>query len=502
MEEEDCRDPPETFDDEWEHFDDPTCRGHAEEGEAATDCRDDNQEDGRVTTNDGDVFVDPLANECFDDVTEIRDLPPRGHLVATSTLRFPSKEPISTSCSNKDIADGNLWSSPTTQRGGTIGSEASNNIPQWIDHHNAHDHDEEDDEHNQSFGKGSSTIMDSYSYTYSDSSASGKENAHSHNAGGGMDEADDLEQRRMDIAGELIQTLSTANDDGDDASYLKLIAVLGILSSMSEDGALEEEEEDEAGVEEQATDAKVSGAGGSGRTATAKGDESYSNQVEAAVASAATIAAEIEATMPPETTTSKEKEADKETSVEAPRLKELLGLAPDFDYASVVANLLESKEIRGGIDKVAQDIAIVLETFDISINIENLHKENAGAGGRIKPAPLQTTNATKEEEREEEGVDGSISHQEMHLGPFIRTKSLSPISGGKESNEDCALVSSSSRSASINSFFCGLVDGRGGGGKMQKKVVNNDSIKNAVEDVPCLKASRFKGGALLELSSS
>ena len=73
---EDCRDPPETFDDDREHFD-----VIIEEGEAATtECRDDDGHEelngGRVIIDGSEVFVDPLANECFVDVTETRDLPP------------------------------------------------------------------------------------------------------------------------------------------------------------------------------------------------------------------------------------------------------------------------------------------------------------------------------------------------------------------------------------------------------------------------------------------
>ena len=107
---EDCRDPPETFDDEREHFD-VICRVNTEEGEAATtECRDDDGYEevngGRVIIDGGDVFVDPLANECFVDVTETRDLPP--------------PEPKQQNASSIDIPDGNPWPSPTTHIGGTL----------------------------------------------------------------------------------------------------------------------------------------------------------------------------------------------------------------------------------------------------------------------------------------------------------------------------------------------------------------------------------------------
>ena len=168
----------------------------------------------------------------------------------------------------------------------------------------------------------------------------------------------------------------------------------------------------------------------------------------------------------------------------------------------VVSNFMESKEVKGSINKFAQDITTILESFDISINIENSikHSEsNAGAGGsnrKTKPTPLQSTNVANEEESVAAG--DSTNHQQAVLRPFIRTKSLSPMSGGgKDSNEndDNACVSSSARSTSNNSFFGGSDDQ---GSKMHK----NGSIKNAtnaVEDVPCLKPSRFKGGAFLQL---
>ena len=526
---EDCRDPPDTFDDEREHFD-VICQVSTEGGEAATaECRDDDGHEevdgGRVIIDDGDVFVDPLANECFVDVTETRDLPP--------------PEPKQQNTSSIDIP--NPGPSSNTHIGQSFGSflyrtEASNNIPlspmdqQMRGHHHNNADNDDDDEQYQSFGKASSAGMDSYSYTYSDSSVSEKDNAY----------ADDIVQRRMDVAGEVIRTLSTA-DDGDDVSQLKLIAVLGILSSMSEDGALkEEEDDDELKYGDQATDANSSLIGAEGSTTAAEniinGDDScYSAQVEKAIASRKTITCTAEneaATMPPVATTNNMEEANTQTSAEF-QLKELLGLAPDIDYASVVAgwdesvrsqlkdvteklspvvsNFMESKEVKGSMEKFAQDITTVLETFDISINIENLTKRrgsNGGAGAatttttsssssrRTKPTPLQTTNTMNEEE---ETVSGSTStsHQQAGLRPFIRTKSLSPMSGGgkdssNENNDVDAYVSSSTRSTSNNSFFGGPDDQDG---KMQKK----GSIKtaNTVEDVPCLKPSRFKGGGAL-----
>ena len=531
---EDCRDPPETCDDEREHFD-VICRVNTEEGEAATtECRDDDGYEevngGRVIIDGGDVFVDPLANECFVDVTETRDLPP--------------PEPKQQNASSIDIPDGNPWPSPSTHIGGTFGSflyrtEASNNIPlspmdqQIRDQHrtNADDDDddeEENDEHYQSFGKTSSAGMDSYSYTYSDSSVSEKDDAHAH--------ADHVAQRRMDIAGEVIRTLSTADDGADvSTSQLKLIAVLGILSSMSEDGALKEEKEgDEFQIGDQASDANsaIIGAEGSAAAPAAaakiiNGFDSYSTQVEKAIASRTTITADKEAaTTPPMPTASNQEEASKQTFVES-QLRELRGLAPNIDYASMVAgwdesvrsqlkdvtekvspvlsNFMESKEVKGSIDKFAHDITTVLETLDISINIENLTKQGdndeassatASSSRRTKPAPLQTKNTMNEEE----SVSGSTntSQQQAGLRPFIRTKSLSPISGGgKDSNEnddDNAYVSSSARSTNNNSFFGGS-DDQDGSGRMQKK----GPIKNAntVEDVPCLKPSRFKGGGVL-----
>ena len=517
---EDSRDPPETFDDEREHFD-VICQVSTEEGETTkADCRDDggHENDGRLIIDDGDVFVDPLANERFVDVTETRDLPP--------------PEPKQQNTSSIDFPNENPWPSLTTRIGGSFGSflhrtEASNNIPlspmdQQVRDHHHNNADDDDDEQYQSFGKASSAGMDSYSYTYSDSSVSEKDNAY----------ADHIAQRRMDIAGEVIRTLSTTDDGGDDISQLKLIAVLGILSSMSEDGALkEEEDDDELKFGDQATDANSffnEAEGPTTRNAAniINGDDSYSTQVEKAIASRTTITTEKEAaTMPPMATTSNKEEAKNQTSVEF-KLKELLGLAPDIDYASVVAgwdesvrsqlkdvtekvspvisNFMESKEVKGSIDKVAQDITTVLETLDISVNIENLTKlrdSNDGAGvttRRTKPTPLQTTNTTNEEEVVS-GSTSTASHQQAGLRPFIRTKSLSPMSGGgkdssNENNNDTsnAYVSSSTRSTSNNSFFGGSDDQDG---KMQK----NGSIKNAntVEDVPCLKPSRFKGGGAL-----
>lgn len=230
----DCRDPPEAVDEEREHFD-AICRVSTEERDKFSDCRDD--------ILHGDVFLDPLSN---DDVAEIRDPPPRTRTRPLQVATLPTKESIG---GDKQVG-ANRWPSPATHRGENFGSflhrtEASVCIPlspmdQRVDH-NATD-DEEEDQHYQPFGKGSSAAMDSYSYTYSDSSVSDKENAHEE---GLQQRDDDIVQRRMDIAVEVGRTLSSADEDGENLSQLKLIAVLDILSSMSvdDDGTLKQEKE-------------------------------------------------------------------------------------------------------------------------------------------------------------------------------------------------------------------------------------------------------------------
>ena len=534
----DSRDPPETVDEEREHFDDicrVTCS--TEERDEFVDCRDDilhgHEDDGRrVINSNGDVFLDPLSN---DDLTEIRDPPPRT-CTRTRPLQvatLPTKESIG---GDKHVS-ANRWPSPATHRGESFGSflhrtEASVCIPlspmdQRVDH-NATD-EEEEDQHCQPFGKGSSAVMDSYSYTYSDSSVSDKENAHERNREEGLQQKDDdLVQRRTDIAVEVGQTLSSADEDGENLSQLKLIAVLDILSSMSvdDDGTLKQGKE--VAKAKQLVDSPNAKENEDSVT-NLDGDYGYSAQVEEAVKLSTSKAASVP--MPPLATPValvEEKEAVHETSVES-QLKELLGLAPDIDYASVVAGwdesvrsqlsdvsekispaistFMESKEVKlkGSIKKVSKELAMVLETFDISINIDNLKNHNdidGGAGGRKsrKPAPLQTA-GTGNEGKEGVGSTCTSGHQQAGIRPFIRTKSLSPISKGEdlhENNEDAYVQSST---ASNNTSFFGASEQQ-----MQKNSTNNGEIKctvvDAVEDVPCLKPSRFKGGGGALLHSS
>ena len=167
-----------------------------------------------------------------------------------------------------------------------------------------------------------------------------------------------------------------------------------------------------------------------------------------------------------------------------------------------MSNFMESKEVKGSIKKVSQDIATVLETFDISINIDNLKNHNdidRGGGGRKsrKPASLQTA-STENVGEEEVGSTCTSGHQQADIRPFIRTKSLSPISKGEdlhENNEDAYVQSST---ASNNTSFFGASEQQ-----MQKNSTNNGEIKcTVVEDVPCLKPSRFKGGGALLHSSA
>lgn len=530
----DCRDPPEAVDEEHEHFD-AICRVSTEERDEFSDCRDDilhgHEDDGRrVITSNGDVFLDPLSS---DDVAEIRDPPPRTRTRPLQVATLPTKESIG---GDKHVG-ANRWPSPATHRGENFGSflhrtEASVCIPlspmdQRVDH-NATD-DEEEDQHYQPFGKDSSAAMDSCSYTYSDSSVSDKENAHERNREEGLQQKDDdLVQRRMDIAVEVGRTLSSADEDGENLSQLKLIAVLDILSSMSvdDDGTLKQGKE-VAKVKQLVDSPNAKEYEDSVTNLDGDNEYSYSAQVEEAVKLSMAEAAPVP--MSPvathvHVTLVEGKEAVHETSVES-QLKELLGLAPDIDYASVVAgwdesarsqlsdvtekispaisNFMESKEVKGSIKKISHDIVTVLETFDISINIDNLKNHNdigGGGGGRKsrKSAPLQTAN-TENKREEEVGSACTSGHQQADIRPFIRTKSLSPISKGEDlhENEDAYMHVQSSTASNNKSFFDASEQ------QMQKNSTNNGEIKfTVVEDVPCLKPSRFKGGGALPVLHS